>query len=295
MENARFSLLLDAFLEELLSDGRRSTTVENYRYLLREFIDFLAGLGCTGPVDVTESHIRQWMIHKRQQNLSEISVHNCYRIPRRFWRWCLENEFANRDPFLRVSCPPPKVQIKRALTDEQIRVLLKVCEGKCWTRKRDRAIVLFLLGTGLRLTEAQALTVADSKQQSVLVRHGKHGKQRIVPVPSQARLAIMKYLIACPFQPGDEDPLWWGTRGALTRDGFQQVVRDIGERAGLKLGPHMFRHTFATRMLAAGASMEHVRLLMGHSDYTVLRNYLHLVERDLQETVQKFNPLNRLG
>jgi integrase/recombinase XerD len=73
-------------------------------------------------------------------------------------------------------------------------------------------------------------------------------------------------------------------------------VRDIGERAGLKkrLGPHAFRRTFATWSLRNGIDLEQLRQLMGHSDYTVLRQYLALVEADLKQAHKQHSPLNNL-
>jgi integrase/recombinase XerD len=73
-------------------------------------------------------------------------------------------------------------------------------------------------------------------------------------------------------------------------------VRDIGARAGLKrrLGPHTFRRTFATWSLRSGIDLEQLRQLMGHSDYSVLRQYLALVEADLKQAHQQHSPLNNL-
>jgi integrase/recombinase XerC len=154
---------------------------------------------------------------------------------------------------------------------------------------------LLLLDTGLRIHEAHALTVEDASQDTVLIR-GKGGKQRVVFLSHEVRLAIRRYLNACPYPLQEDSPLWWGEQGALTLYGLKRAVRRIGKRAGLKrpLGAHAFRRTFATWSLRNGIDLEQLRQLMGHSDYTVLRQYLALVEADLKRAHQQHSPLNNL-
>jgi site-specific recombinase XerD len=293
MQTLRLSQAVDLFLRSILAGDNSIRTVETYRDMLAKFVAFMEDRGCHSLGDVQAPDIREWLIFKKQQGISSAHLYNCYRIPRRFWNWCLSEEYVDYDPFARVAKPKAEQQVKQALSDDQIKALLKACEGRHWLMRRDRALILLLLGTGLRIQECHQLRVCDVQGNSVLV-HGKGKKQRVVPLPPQASLAIHKYLASCPYRPGQEDPLWWGNAGRITLDGLKQAVRAVGERAGMKLGPHMFRRTFATKLLAAGVSMEHVRLLMGHSDYGVLRQYLHLAQSDLEEAIRKYNPLNGL-
>jgi integrase/recombinase XerD len=90
--------------------------------------------------------------------------------------------------------------------------------------------------------------------------------------------------------------LWQGRYGNLTLYGLKLAIRKVGKRAGLKrpLGAHTFRRTFATWSLRNGIDLEHLRQLMGHSDYTVLRQYLALVEADLKQAHHQHSPLRNL-
>jgi integrase len=100
-----------------------------------------------------------------------------------------------------------------------------------------------------------------------------------------------------PYPLNDDSPLWWGRYGALTLDGHKAGSDSkIGKRAGLPkpLGAHAFRRTFATWSLRNGIDLEHLRQLMGHSDYGVLRQYLALVEADLKQAHQQHSPLRNL-
>jgi len=185
--------------------------------------------------------------------------------------------------------------VKPALTPDEVEQILHACEGKEWLRLRDKALCLLLLDTGLRIHEAHALTVEDASRNALFIR-GKGGKQRVVFLSHEVRLAIRRYLNACPFAPIGDAPLWWGKYGALTLHGLLEVIQKIGKRAGLPkhLGAHAFRRTFATWSLRSGIDLEQLRQLMGHSDYTVLRQYLALVEADLKQAHQQHSPLNNL-
>ncbi len=282
------------WLESLEARGIAPRTLENYRDGVGEFVAFLEQHATTLDA-VQPAHIRKWLIHKQRKGVSPYTVRNAYRLPRLFWRWCLREELTANDPFQKVEKPKVPPTLKPALTPEEVEAILKACNGKHWLRLRDKALILLLLDTGLRIHEAHALTVEDASQDTLLIK-GKGGKRRVVFLSHEVRLAIRRYLNACPYAPTGDAPLWWGRFGALTLHGLKTAVRDIGARAGLKrrLGPHTFRRTFATWSLRSGIDLEQLRQLMGHSDYTVLRQYLALVEADLKQAHQQHSPLNNL-
>jgi integrase/recombinase XerD len=231
VQTLRLSQAIDLFLRSILAGDNSVRTVETYRDMLAKFVEFMEDRGCHSLGDVQTPDIREWLIFKKQQGISSAHLYNCYRIPRRFWNWCMLEEYAEHDPFARVAKPKVEQQVKQALSDEQIKALLKACEGRHWLMRRDRALILLLLGTGLRIQECHQLRVCDVQGNSVFVQHGKGKKQRVVPLPPQASLAIHKYLAACPYRPKENDPLWWGNAGRITLDGLKQAVRAVGERA----------------------------------------------------------------
>ena len=285
---------LNLWLESLEARGIAPRTLENYRESVKGFVAFMEPHAPTLDA-VQPQHIRKWLIEKQRKGVSAHTVRNAYRIPRIFWRWCLREELTTNDPFAKVEKPKAPPKVKPALTPDEVEQILRACEGKHWLRLRDKALCLLLLDTGLRIHEAHRLTVEDAKQEVLLIR-GKGSKQRVVFLSAEVRLALKRYLNACPFAPSRDAPLWWGERGALTLHGLKLAIRRIGKRAGLNrpLGAHAFRRTFATWSLRNGIDLEHLRQLMGHSDYAVLRQYLSLVEADLKQAHQQHSPLRNL-
>ena len=284
----------DLWLESLQARSVAPRTLENYRENVKGFVAFIAQHAPTLDA-VRPAHIRKWLIERQRTGVSAHTLRNAYRLPRLFWRWCMREELTTNDPFAKVEKPKAPATVKPALTPDEVEQILQACEGKEWTRLRDKALILLLLDTGLRIHEAHKLTVEDASQDAVLIR-GKGGKQRVVFLSHEVRLAIRRYLNACPYAPTGDAPLWWGERGALTLHGLLEAIQKIGKRAGLPkhLGAHAFRRTFATWSLRSGIDLEQLRQLMGHSDYSVLRQYLALVEADLKRAHQQHSPLNNL-
>jgi integrase/recombinase XerD len=283
----------EVWLEALQVRGVSLRTLENYRECVGKFVAFIEQYAHT--LDAVEpTHIRKWLLFRRQQGVSPHTLSNDHRNPRAFWNFCLREELTTNDPFAKVAKPKVPFKQKPALEPEQVARLLRACEGSHWLMHRDYALVLTLLDTGLRIAECHALRVGDAQEQSLFVQ-GKGGKMRVVFLSPETRLRLKKYLKACPFTLHDSSPLWQGEKGALTLHGLKNALRAIRRRAGIvPLGAHALRRTFAVWSLRSGIDLERLRLLMGHSDYSVLRHYLNLVETDLKQAHQRHSPLNLL-
>ncbi|GIV22250.1 MAG: tyrosine recombinase XerC [Armatimonadota bacterium] len=283
----------ELFLTAMLAEGFSETTLRNYRCILGLFERFLKQRGVHTLQQVTPEAVRQWLVFKRENGVSPHHILNCYRLPRRWWRWLMAEGLVQDDAFANVRKPRTPQIIKSALDEAQVAALLRAAsEGKGWLALRNRALVMMLLSSGLRATEAHRLKVRDVLQSSGnIIVYGKGGKMRIVPLLPEVKLAIQRYLIANPFKPQQDDPLWWGINGALTLGALKHAVYDLAKRAGIRAGPHALRRTFATRLLQDGVSMEHVRQLLGHSGYAVIKQYVALTQVDLMEAAVQHNPL----
>lgn len=162
---------------------------------------------------------------------------------------------------------------------------------KRWlTRRRDASLVLFLLHTGLRLSEAVELRMEDiqlsERKGSVLVQHGKGNKQRSVPLNSEARKALQEWLKVRP----QSDHLWMTVEGeheVLSGRTVQRILQRYARDAKLdELTPHVCRHTFAKNLVENEVGLEKVAALLGHSSLNTTRIYITPSERDLELAVE---------
>ena len=162
---------------------------------------------------------------------------------------------------------------------------------KRWvTRRRDASLVLSLLHTGLRLSEAIGLHMSDvqlsERKGSVLVQNGKGNKQRSVPLNSEARKALQAWL---EVRPASEH-LWMTVEGAhesLSGRTVQRILQRYAKAAQLdSLTPHVCRHTFAKNLVENEVGLEKVAALLGHSSLNTTRIYITPSERDLELAVE---------
>jgi len=167
------------------------------------------------------------------------------------------------------------------------------------TSRRDRAIILMLLDTGLRASELCKLRVGDIDLRTgrVEIRHGpgggaKGGKGRIVFVGKTARRSVWRHLAERADGDDQKAPLFTG-RGArpLTRDSLRLLIKSIAARARIEnCFPHRFRHTFAITYLRCGGDVFTLQAILGHSTLEMVRRYARIAEVDLAAAHRRASP-----
>lgn len=294
-ERTELQELFTLWQESMLARNLAPKTLKNYTLEVGNFLRFLETQGITTPDAVQPIHIRRWLVYRRGQGVSARQLRNDYQSPATFWAWLTREGLVAHNPFAQVEKPKAPVKVKPVLSPEEVQALLRACEGTHWLRLRDRALILTALDTGARAHELAQLTVADASRESLLIT-GKGQKQRIVFLSPETRIALKRYLKACPFPLQDDSPLWWGRYGALTLSGLLEAIQKVGQRAGLKghLGAHIFRRSYATWSLRSGIDLETLRQLLGHADFSSMKHYLALVETDLKRAHQQHSPVNTL-
>jgi site-specific recombinase XerD len=156
--------------------------------------------------------------------------------------------------------------------------------------KRDTAVVSLLLHAGLRVGELVALRVSDvevsERKGQVVVRYGKGGKRRTVPLNADARRAVGAWL---DVRQSDGDCLFVG-KGAesLSERGVQHLVNKYAKAAGLEeCSPHTLRHSFGKALADAGVSLERIAELLGHENLETTRIYITPSKQDLVAAVEQ--------
>lgn len=169
------------------------------------------------------------------------------------------------------------------MTLDEVRTVIESTRTTSWVGARDRAILELLYSTGARAAELCAFdrTDLDLERGQALVRAGKGGRGRVVPVGIRAGEALRHYLQAfagVPFD-GNPDPLavFVTAKGRRLRTRrLHRIVQLAVQRAGLtrRVSAHTFRHSFATHMLEGGADLRSIQELLGHADLATTQTYL---------------------
>lgn len=194
-----------------------------------------------------------------------------------------------RGPRLKKGLPRPVTPDEAVNLAEGVEALA----GDGWTGARDRAVLLLMYGSGLRIAEALSLTGRDVPLGEVLQVTGKGGKQRVVPILPITRAAVSEYARLCPWPLGANEPLFRGAKGGALSPGMVQRAMAQARRAlGLpdSATPHTLRHSFATHLLSAGADLRSLQELLGHASLGSTQIYTRVDAASLLENYRKAHP-----
>lgn len=228
------------------------------------------------------------------------TVHRYYRELRAFLNFCVAEECLRESPLRNVKAPRLTSDQVQPLSPTQVEALLHAV-AHTDTPDRNRAILLALLDTGLRVSELCALRVGDLAADEIRVV-GKGGKARTVYLGCAARRALNRYVRKARRGADDSDPLFVGEGGrlrgsALGASGIRQMLGEAARLAGVqgvRVSPHTLRHTFAIQFLRGGGNLFELQRLMGHTDLTILRRYVALAESDLAAAHRRASPIDRM-
>jgi integrase/recombinase XerD len=202
------------------------------------------------------------------------------------------------NPLGRVEWPRrPRSLPRTTLSREEMEKLLRAPTLGRASGIRDRAILEVFYSTAIRLSELAHLDVRDIDfgRGTLIVRTGKGGKARVVPLGESAMGWLRRFLK--DVRPGWASKkalrLWVGQEGkAVSTQWIQKTVRRLGRKAGIAkpVTPHALRRTCATHLLASGASAWAVKGILGHADFKSLGRYVSLGAKEMREMHEKTHP-----
>jgi site-specific recombinase XerD len=282
-DSPRQPALLGHFLLAKKVEDRSLRTLEWYQEALDGFGRFCRQERIDpDPANITPLNVRMWLAHIQETGVSKSTVNGRFRALRAFFNWCVAEGIIDRSPMSNIRTPSVGSILIPVFSPMHVKALLHLCPPNTWWGARDRAIILTLLHTGIRLSELTGLGLGDVNFTLDCIKVlGKGDKERTIYLAPEAQQAILRYIR----HRSDSLPyLWLSCGGAqLTSNAVQQLIRDLGQRAGIKgvrCSAHTFRHTFAVNFLKAGGSLRHLQEIMGHTTMKPLEVYLRTVSAD---------------
>ena len=244
-------------------------TRDSYRRGLLDWLGWLASHG-RRPEDARPSDTHAWMADLRGRGMAPATVAQRVRAVASYYRWARREGLTTADP---SPDRPPRVHSdptrRLGLPADQLAKLLTAARPGL-----ERALVAVLGYTGVRVSEATGADVSDVREvlgRRVLQVLGKGEKPRTPPIPDPVWAALVAYL-----EDRQDGPLFLSKRGhRLARQRAWEIVREIGQRVGIRVHPHLFRHTAAVLMVRAGFSIPQIADALGHADIKTTMTYLH--------------------
>jgi integrase/recombinase XerD len=289
---------VEAFLEMLLAErGSARKTIEAYGTDLAEFGACAERRGQTvATADVETLH--SFMAQMGASGLSPRTQTRRLSTLRQFHRFLLQEGLRTDDPTGWLDAPKLSKPLPKYLSEAEVDSLMEAAH-----RRPGRSGLVaeagleILYATGMRVSEMLSLPRSSlSSDRPVLVILGKGGRQRMVPLSDAAKAAAAA-LVAWDSKSGrwlfpGRDP-----REAMTRQGFFLLLKHVAAEAGLDpalVSPHVLRHSFASHMLARGADLRSLQMLLGHADISTTEIYTHVLAERLQRLVEEHHPLAKV-
>lgn len=291
---------LDAFLAALRQREASAHTIAAYRRDLAGFAAWFqdhVGTPCTLTA-ITPTDVRDFRAFLRDtQHRAPATINRKLAALRSLCQWAITAGLRTDSPVAAVKDVREEPRRPRWFVKRDLDRLLRELDAaaKPSTKVRDRAIVLMLRHTGIRVGELATLRVRDvtlSDRKGSLRVRGKGAKERTIPLNQTVRAALSAYLAVRRERPdgGQHSELFLGQRGPLNSHAVAKLIRKYAGRAGLEaFSPHSLRHSFAKSLLDAGEDLVTVQTLLGHERLDTTARYTQPGARDLEEAVGRLD------
>jgi integrase/recombinase XerD len=290
--------LLNNFREYLeVEKGLSENSIYSYSYDLKKFSFYLENQE-KGFLEVEHEDIQNFIKEQRAKDISARTLARSVAAIRQFYKYLMEEKQLNQNPTENIETPEIKKTLPDYLTQAEIEELFSCIDEEDTFELRDKAIFELLYSSGLRISEACNLKVQDIDLENmfVIVKGGKGGRERLVPLGETAHYILTNYLKNSRDQilrGRFSDFLFISKKGSsLNRKSVWRLLKKYLARTKINkaVTPHTLRHSFATHLLENEADLKSVQELLGHIDISTTQMYTHLANKTLQEIHRKYHP-----
>ena len=301
-------MFLERFIQYIKFEKRYSPhTVSAYRSDLDQFMRFLnntegandaSGSIITHPNQISYQDIRNWMVELMGQKIIARSVNRKMATLRKYFKFLLQEGVITDNPTSKIRSQ--KIPKNLPVVVEDARLTQMLDDNEIFTNdfigQRDKLVVEMLFGTGMRLAELLGLKDQDiNDYEGTLKVLGKRNKERIIPVNTELRTLLGKYLELKKNQNFNNNSLTLivTNKGA---DAYPKLIYLIVHKylsnisTQDKKSPHVLRHTFATSLLNNGADLNSIKELLGHANLSATQIYTHNSVERLKSIYKQAHP-----
>jgi len=290
------------FLEYLeIEKGRSAKTLENYRRYLNQFAKWAKENGVDEPAKLSKETLHAYRVFLNRKETTDDTIK---RITQNYYLIALRGLLRYLVKHGVEVLAPEYVELGKAeehkiafLEPAEVARLIEATNGTTLQHLRDRAMLVTLFSTGLRVSELTSLNRDDvNLERGEFGVRGKGRKLRVVFLDDASKKTIASYLAA----RGDtQTALFIRHKGKETRENelrltprsIQRIIKYYAAKAGIvkDVTPHTLRHSLATELLTRGADLRSVQELLGHSSISTTQLYTHVTNPRLKEMHEKYH------
>lgn len=289
--------------------GAAGNTLDAYSRDLVDLAGFVASRG-RSMLDAGADDLRDYLARLHDAGMAASTAARRLSAMKQFYLFLFAEGTRADNPTTVIDSPKLGRPLPKVLSEAEVTGLLDAtrtaverAEGLARRKAmRLHCLLELLYATGLRVSELVSLKRrAIGTDDRFLTIRGKGGRERLVPLSSAARRAVLEYLEALKAaeDKGHEQSEWLfptsAKSGHLTRQRFAQELKDVAVAAGInaeRVSPHVLRHAFASHLLANGADLRAVQQMLGHADISTTQIYTHILDERLKALVNDHHPLS---
>lgn len=258
--------------------GLTKSTLQHYRRALTHF-----AYNINKDIKLLNTNdIRYYLLlYEQTHNAGKSTLDDKRRVLNSFYSWMLTEELIDKNPMLRIDAIKCDKKVREPLVDIELEQMRNACNTP-----RERSTLELLYSTGMRVSELTALNRTDIDFTNGTVKvFGKGKKERQCFLNAKAQLYIKKYMFS---RTDNNEALFVAIKKPNNRLGkgtIEKEIKELGIRANINkpVFPHRIRHTTASHMLNRGASLEEVRILLGHEKASTTQLYVKCDLDSLQQ------------
>ena len=265
-----------------------------------DILSFLIWLNDKNITDVTYTNIREYLLYIQQFNYSKTTTARKIASLRTFYRFLYREKIIETNPAVGIHSPKKGKTLPEFLTEKEIDQILNKINMDSPAGYRNRTILELLYATGMRISELSDLNFENlNLEENEIKVFGKGSKERIVLVSERAKkfletyIKTVRYLIFKTDDIRQNDPVFINKTGyRLQPQSVRGAIRGLVEKIELPkhVTPHVFRHSFATKLLENGADLRVVQELLGHSSISNTQIYTHVSTERLKQSYNSAHP-----
>jgi len=277
--------------------GLAKNTLQAYKRDLLQYWNYLQRRGVESWQETEPKNIQAFLMYLQGQGQTTSSMARKLAALKAFYHFLFQERQLPNNPAEMLATPKLARKLPRVLTLQEVDNLLGTPQPTNPSGLRDKAMLELLYATGLRVSELISLTLPDLNLDLAYLKcFGKGAKERIVPLGSFAREALLAYLTQgrpLLLKKDLSSLIFLNQQGkGLTRQGFWKIIKKYAQEAGIgkTITPHTLRHSFATHLLENGADLRSVQEMLGHVDISTTQIYTHLTKNKLKEIYDSTHP-----
>lgn len=295
--NSNSKKLLGDF--EIFLEKEKGFSMHTVRAYSSDMYAFIIWLDDKNVIDVSNKKFSEFLHFIQKLNFTRSTLARKIASIKAFYRFLYNEEIINFNPIDNVIVPKQSKKLPKFLTNNEIENILTNIKIETPSGYRNRVILELLWVSGMRISELSGLNFEDlNLEQNEIKVYGKGAKERIVLIPEKTKVFLQSYInnvynLISTTQKSPTSPVFVNYNGfRLQNQSIRKALRATVEKIQLPkhVTPHIFRHSFATKMLEKGADLRVVQELLGHASIANTQIYTHVSMQRLQSVYGTTHP-----